>query len=193
MLTALGFRPHTGWSTVIALASVDEPLVLARERMDLSDPGGPRQAYHAASGEDLETARAVVRRAERETRSAAVRGIEGLVARLRELGHEPVAVALPLGGSAIPDSLERILAAHPLMHAAEGDLTRQAIADAAAEHSLRLTQVPGRDIAAQAGAMLGRSDLDDVLAGLGRALGPPWRKDEREATLLAWLALATYR
>src|SRR5205807_2629305 len=34
-------------------------------------------------------------------------------------------------------------------------------------------------------------DLERHLAELGRTLGPPWRQDEKLATLAAWLALAS--
>jgi hypothetical protein len=63
---------------------------------------------------------------------------------------------------------------------------------AADEHGLEVFAVPARDLMATAGRELGSSAeaLRRALTELGRPIGPPWRKDEKDATLVAWLALA---
>ena len=63
----------------------------------------------------------------------------------------------------------------------------------ASEHlSLRVTGVRERDVLARAAEATGRtaSELQRRVAEMGRALGPPWRQDEKLATLVAWVALA---
>jgi hypothetical protein len=85
-----------------------------------------------------------------------------------------------------------VLAAHMRMHAAEGELYGEAIADALDEAGLPVTLVHPRDVAASAADGLGRDagSLQRMVTAIGASLGPPWRKDEKEATLLAWTALA---
>jgi hypothetical protein len=49
-----------------------------------------------------------------------------------------------------------------------------------------------RDVLARAAEATGRtaSELQRRVAEMGRALGPPWRQDEKLATLVAWTVLA---
>jgi hypothetical protein len=37
---------------------------------------------------------------------------------------------------------------------------------------------------------LDAADLQQQITELGRSLGPPWRQDEKLASLAAWIALA---
>ena len=34
------------------------------------------------------------------------------------------------------------------------------------------------------------ADLQQLIDGLGKSLGPPWRQDEKLASMAAWIALA---
>ena len=58
-----------------------------------------------------------------------------------------------------------------------------------------MTGARERDLPALCAAALGVSEgaLRKRLAELGRELGPPWRQDQKSATLAAWLALLTRR
>ena len=63
----------------------------------------------------------------------------------------------------------------------------------ASEHlSLRVTGVRERDLLARAAEATGRpaGELQRRVAEMGRSLGPPWRQDEKLATLAAWVVLA---
>ncbi len=193
MHAALGFRPHTGWATAIALGGeVLSPVVLARRRLDLSDPAIPHQAFHTARELNLQAAQELVQQAEKTAREAAVQAIGELLADLDADDHEVIAAGIPEGTARIPSALPQILASHPYLHAAEGQLFREALALAAGHHGLHVVRVPHRELAEEAQHILGRDDesLRRALAELGRPLGPPWRQDERDATLAAWLALA---
>lgn len=151
--------------------------------------------YHAASTMGLEEAAELVRRAEGIARELATAGAGGMVAELRAAGREVVAAAVPVGGSRIPDDLRRVLGSHTLLHAAEGELFRQALMAAADQHGLGLHVVPARELIPLAEGILGQdaATLRQTLAALGRALGPPWRKDQKDATLAAWVVLAQHR
>jgi hypothetical protein len=189
MRAAVGFRPHSGWACAVAVTATRD--VVDRARVDLSAPGVPVQPFHAAAGMDLAAAAALVDHVHAVAAAAAATGLDEIAASLDAAGHELVAVGLPVGNLAIPADLETILRAHPLLHAAEGDLFRQVIAEAAQARGLSVVEVLARDMAGQARRMLGLDDaaLLSVLKDAGWRLGPPWRRDEKEATMLGWLAL----
>jgi hypothetical protein len=98
---------------------------------------------------------------------------------------------VPAGGTRAPPELARILAAHPLMHSAEGELYREVLVEAAADAGLTVSRVPGRDLAAHAASRMGcdAAAIAVKLTELGRQVGRPWRRDEKDAALAAWLAL----
>ncbi|MEX1103974.1 MAG: hypothetical protein WED87_06975, partial [Dehalococcoidia bacterium] len=89
--------------------------------------------------------------------------------------------------------LERVLKAHPLLHASEGDLFRDAVAEAAEGLGLAVSRSPWKELWAQAGAELGGLDARELVARMGAGLGPPWASDQKEACAAAVLALALDR
>lgn len=190
MRIALGFRPHSTWTVVVAIGEPGAPVV-ERHRLDLGDPSLPDQVYHAARGLDIDDAAELVRRAEQAMRTTATHGLRELIASLRPKGYEVTAAGVPTGSARLPESLGKILASHPLLHAAEGALVCDALAEAAGDQGLTVYQTAARDLAAQARTALGRDErtLQRMLDDLGRVIGPPWRRDEKDATLAAWLAL----
>ena len=95
-------------------------------------------------------------------------------------------------GRALPD-LAGILASHALIHAAEGQMFRNILAEAGRHHDLPVIEVRERELVVRCATDLAMpaEKLTRQLAEMGRALGPPWRQDQKFATLAAWLALAT--
>ncbi|HEX8797561.1 MAG TPA: hypothetical protein VF772_03065, partial [Terriglobales bacterium] len=89
-------------------------------------------------------------------------------------------------------SLEKILPSHPLLHAAEGALFRNAIMTACRNYGLSVTSVKEKEAWMRSSSELGISQegIQQHLARMGKTIGPPWRQDEKFATLAAWLALA---
>jgi hypothetical protein len=183
MRAALGFRPHSGWTTVVALGDDGGGVaLLERRRLDLIDATLPRQMYHAAAALGLEGGAAeLVRRAERNARDTATHAVGSLIADLRrDRGVDVVAVGLPAGKTRVPTELATVLRSHPLLHAAEGELYREVLGGAC---DLPVHLVEAHELGEQKQARRER------LAELGRAAGPPWRQDEKDATICAWLAL----
>ncbi len=88
-----------------------------------------------------------------------------------------------------------VLGAHVRMHAAEGELYGDALADALDDAGVMVTRVHPREVTAVAvrGLQRDAQSLQQTVNALGVRLGPPWRKDEKEATLLAWVTLADRR
>jgi hypothetical protein len=190
---ALGFRPHTGWSTVVAVGRDRGAVrVVHRGQLKIGPAQLPAQVYHAAREVGPAEAVELVGRVVGEVGGLAVAEVGAVVAALRARGQHPVAAGIPVGVTAIPAGLALILASHALLHAAEGDLYCQALADGADRHGLALALVPAPDLAARAARELGvdAAAVRDRLTALGRELGPPWRRDEKDATLAAVLALA---
>jgi hypothetical protein len=156
---------------VVVEGSAAAPVVLARQRVTLIDGALPRQPYHAASDGGMSLAEAsrliakVELAAERAARAATRDAAKGFGAD---------AVAVVGGGRAIPRELERILASHPLLHAAEGALYEEAVAEAARANGLRVELVPPGDLV-----------VSGALDALGRQIGPPWQKDHKLAAAAA--------
>jgi hypothetical protein len=94
-------------------------------------------------------------------------------------------------GRALP-SLESTLRSHAMVHAAEGELYRNAIAKAAKDLNLQCVRVPERDLYKFAAKQLRIPEpkLKARVTEMGRSQGAPWSADEKCATLVAWLGLA---
>jgi hypothetical protein len=190
---ALGFRSHSGWAALVAVAGpAMEPAVVVRRRVELSRKT-PRQPFHAAEGRPFAAAEALIRRATDEATTLAERGVEAAIAQLRAAGHEPVAGGLLLAAGRPLPGLRDVLASHALIHAAEGELFRDVLRQASRRYGLRVTEVREKDLEEQAARSLKRSpaELARRLAEWGKALGPPWTQDEKRAALVAWLALGS--
>jgi hypothetical protein len=189
---ALGFRSHSGWACLVAVAGpVAAPDVVARRRIELSRRT-PRQPFHAAEGRPFAAAESLVRRATEESVGLAERAVREAVEELKKAGHDPVAGGLLLAAGRPLPGLREVLASHALIHAAEGELFRDALRQATRRCALRLSELKERDLEAEASRTLGRTpaDVRGRVAAWGKAVGSPWTQDEKRAALVAWLALA---
>jgi hypothetical protein len=195
MELALGLRSHSGWAALVAVGRERGALrVAARTRIELvrpEDAAWAGQPYHAAEGLDLEDARSVVRRAVESARRLAARELARCARERAAEGHAARACAV-LVGTPVPDwSVEEILAVHFRMHKAEGALFTDALLRGAEACDLRALALPEKELARRAEERLGRGarEIEAELAALGRALGPPWGRDQKQAALAAWIAL----
>jgi len=161
----------------------------ARRRLELIDPADAhwsKQPYHAAEGLDPDEARDVVARGIAAARQIAARELRAAVEELQNEGRKVAACAVLLGAP-MPDwSVEEILAVHFRMHKAEGELFRNALVRAAEACRIRFVGIPENALATRADA-----ELHERIAALGKSVGPPWGKDQKEAALAAWLALSS--
>jgi len=191
MRVGIGVRDHSGWAVAVALGVVQgAPLVLERRRLLLCDPSLPRQAYHAGEHAGLEEARGIVTAVEESARTNSRRELESLVRSLRGAGHDVAGIAVAgRPGETLPP-LEAILRSHSLLHAAEGQLYREALAEAA-ESWLPVRRFVQKELFARAASALGTTPdaLRATLAALGKPLGPPWTADQKEAAAAAWIVL----
>ena len=193
----LGLAPHSGWAAAVLLGGTPQhPQVLARERLVLCDATEPesRQPYHALAALPLPEAHR--RLAHFEARARALAS-----ASVRPLAERAAAAGAPLAAAGILDAsgrgraeLAAILASHALIHAAEGDHFRAALALACQSLGVSVTRLPRGQLEARAATALGRpaQQLADAVRALGAQLGAPWGADQKCAALLAWLLLAQH-
>ncbi len=182
MRTVLGFRAHSGWAAMVAVAgAVHKPVVIERRRIIIADPQlpGSRQPYHAAAAMPFAAGEALVRGAIQSSRELARQAIVTAASDLRAQGHEVAGCAVLLGSGKVLPELAAILAAHPLIHTAEGEMFREVLLWAAREVALPAAGVREKELDA---ALLARLD------GLGKSLGPPWTRDQKYAAAAALTA-----
>ena len=192
---AVGFRAHSGWAALVAVAGpLCSPIVIDRRRIELVEPGIPKQPYHAAEKLGLKEAEKLVRRCTDTARILARQALRAVVDEMREkCRHDVVACGLLLGSGRPLTTLAATLASHALIHTAEGELFRDALRDASQHCGLPVTGVKERDLFTCAAAKL-RVPAHELLrrvTEMGRTIGPPWAEDQKHAALVGWLALVS--
>jgi hypothetical protein len=190
---ALGFSPHIGWAAVVAISGPpDAPSVVAKQRIDMATTFDTGAVYHVGQGIPLDRAEALVRSSEKTFAAIAQARIAALAAEVRDLGLELVASAVLAGGGKPLPPLDAILRSHALVHAAEGELYRRVLARASEACAIPAALVPAKDLPARVAAASGVPEkrVVSLLAELGKASGKPWARDQKDAALAAWLALA---
>ena len=171
-----------------------KPLVLARERLELTDArlAGAKQPYHAIEGLPLARAAARLAKFQAAATMRATAGVHTLVEIARAAGIEPIAAGILDSSGHASRSLAAILASHALIHTADGNHFRDALAAACAAEKLPCTRIRQRDLSGEAAQALKRAPeaLTATVAGLARDVGSPWGADQKGAALIAWLLLA---
>ncbi len=191
---ALGFRAHSGWTSLVAVTLNDSgPMVLSRRRVHLVETFTYtfRQPYHTGVKMPLDDARAFISRVESEAKRLARRAIRESQKSLLAQGYEITHTGLLLASGRPLPALPQVLASHALIHTADGELFRRALLHASARCDLTSATMKERDLLAHAFQTLHIKPniLTRRIADLGRGLGPPWTQDEKFASLIAWLAL----
>jgi len=189
---AFGMKSHSGWAALVVIGARDGELsVVDRRRIELVEEEWAKQPYHAAEELETKPARDRVEHGIEAARRIAVREMRAAVKRERERGNEVTACAV-LVGDPMPDwSTDEILAVHFRMHKAEGVLFRDVLIRAAKACGLRPVEVPEKSLAKDAEKALGipASRLSTRVSALGKSVGPPWGKDQKDAALAAMIAL----
>ena len=195
MKVAFGMKAHSGWAALVVLGIRGGELqVVDRCRMELvekDEASWAKQPYHAAEHLNAGDARDLVRRGLETARRVAVREMRTAVRRTREAGYEVTACAV-LVVDPMPDwTVDEILAVHFRMHKAEGVLFRDALARAGGACGLRLLGIPEKQLNEHAERALATSvnGARKTIASLGKSVGPPWGKDQKDASLAAMIAL----
>jgi len=161
------------------MVAVTSDVVILRERVSMVRTSGERagQPYHAAESMKLTEAEAFLARTEKIAVEMAAEAVRTAVARLAAGGYRVARAAVLVGsGKPLPE-LAKILAAHPLIHTAEGVFFREALKAACERCGLAVASVKEKEVPA---ALIART------AAMGKALGPPWTMDEKLAAAAAF-------
>jgi hypothetical protein len=191
-VTALGFRIKSGYAIAVVLAGqARSPTAVARRVVDLSDPDAPdtRQPYHDRTFKEENDARkiarrvTIVKRCAKKSMNALVREACGT----REPGKSARA-ALVVGSVIDPAQIGN---PHIRAHAHEGRLFRVVVEGALRSHGIECDVIVEKQLATRAAADLRRPDAEikRALAAFGKAVGGPWRAEEKAAATAAWIAM----
>jgi len=170
----IGVVARTGSAVAVALSGAPAaPRFLARHEIELISPGMATQPYHVAAGLDLAAGEQLVAQVESAAEKAAAGGLLALAGPLPAGAVRAVAVVVrPVS---VPGHLAGILRSHAWMHAAEGELYRQAVLAAAATCGWTARAVDQSALPA----------AEQALNALGQAAGRPWRRPEKDAARAA--------
>jgi hypothetical protein len=191
---ALGFRVHSGWGVLVAVSSSTNSVeLIERRRVVTADPKipGANQPYHFAASLSLSEAEEYLAKSAAVSESLACATIEEVVRELQERDYRLLGSAvLWAAGRPLPP-MANILGAHSLIHAAEGEFFRNAFQRACERLKISAARIKERELDEQVNATFGEaaSRLQRRIASLGRAIGPPWTKDHKLATLAAAVIL----
>jgi hypothetical protein len=190
-LAIIGLRAKTGRAIAVVLGgSRAAPLVLSKAEIKLTDPKIPEtfQPYHEVMDLTWEQSQTAVRTFTRPIETVARKALAKMIKELHAQGSKVKGVGIV--GSKDRD-LARIGNYHIRAHAAEGILFRHVLELAAESNGLPARAFPDRELEQIATSELGLSPaaIKQALGNLGQSLDPPWRGDEKQAALAAWLTL----
>jgi hypothetical protein len=194
---ALGFRVHSGWAAVVAVSGrLTSPAVTQRRRIEIAalEIPGSKQPYHAAEKLGLKEAEQFLLRCNERSVSLAKKAIGDCIDDANRKGQEVTRCGILLGSGRPLGTLAAILASHALIHTAEGEFFRKVVLDACKHHDeVQVIGVKEKELLphCENGLHISQEALKQHLSSIGRLLGPPWRQDEKLATLVAWLSLAS--
>ena len=191
---ALGFKLHTGWAALVAVAGDPEKIqVLLRQRIELLPPDSsiPRFVYHAASEMPLAEATELVKRGTKAAQEAARLAVKDAMEELSSRGVRVDVCGVLSGSTVVPNDLAAILRSHPMIHSAEGVLFQNAIVSACEGRELPVVLSREREVWVRAAATwdIAEPALRKSVDGLRKSLGPPWSADHKSATAVALIAL----
>ena len=190
MKVAFGLKAHSGWAVLVVIGKQRDELVLVdRRRIELVDQTWAKQPYHAAEGLESRVASDLVKRGTESAQRFALDEIKTAIRRERDRKNEIAGCAVVVG-TPMPDwNTDEILAVHFRMHKAEGVLFQNALVRASEKCKLNTLPVLEKEMLVQATSQLGDKVVKQI-TGLGKSVGPPWGKDQKDAALVALMVLS---
>lgn len=200
---SIGIVAHMGWVTTTTLAVIPgQPVrVIRTDRIETADPDDREasEPYHLAGGfngllREPQPADppAVVRRGLAKQRRRTLANFKRLNKTLAGSGYPLTHAGLLVGRGRMPESLEKVFAAHTQIHIAEGIAVRDAVARALRNLNVVIAEIDRKSLPAMASATLTMSAAlaNAKLKTLMPEQASPWRAEERLAALAAWVAAA---
>jgi len=183
-----GVADHSGWAILVSVSANDgSPEVVDRRRVELIEPGLPKQPYeHETAGMNAAEAERLVE----EVRESAVHCAERALSQLRSSSIALRVAPLPR----LPGSVAEAHASWHIRMRADAMLYHDALCTAAASLGIKVATFPrGEERRHAAGAMATTAErLDLFLNGLRASLGPPWQQDHQAAAARAIATLGQY-
>ena len=147
--------------------------------------------YHEAAELPFSQATVLVKRAREASQKTTRLAIEDVLHHLDSRGAEADVCGVVSSSTPVSDDLSRILRSHPLIHAAEGALFRQANVSACASSGLTVAAAREREVWSRVAAAWGLTEpgLRKEMDALRKSVGAPWNADHKTAAAVALLAL----
>jgi hypothetical protein len=191
---ALGFSAHSGWTALVALSLEDNsPHVLLRQRPHLVKifTYEFRQPYHTAEKRPPAEAHSIISCVRTDARHLAYQAIRSVQTNLQAQDYELKHCGLLLASGRPLPALPQILSSHALIHTADGELFREALIHASLRCGFEVFTAKESVLleTASHALHLQPDELVRRLTSLGSRIGSPWTRDEKFATLVAWLSL----
>ena len=184
-MIAVGLRVKSGFAIAVVLEGpASAPSAVSRRVIEMSDSRVPetRQPYHDGFYHTEEDAREIARRVKIVQRCAT----QSIAALLNDT--RATRAGLIVGSLIDP---EKVGNPHIRAHASEGRLFRTVLEEALTSRGVRCEVIVEKQLPARTAAGLRRAPraIATTLTGFGKALGSPWRADEKAAATAAWLSL----
>jgi len=195
---ALGFHMHSGWGVLVAVCGdVNSLECIARKRIVTTDTSmpGANQPYHYAVSLPLADAERHIANCAAGSERLALAAVEEMVRELGACEFRIMGAAVLLASGRPLPPLAKILAAHPLIHTAEGEFFRNTVTRACECLKIPVMAIRERELDDQAKKTFGSAAirLQSSISTLGSSIGPPWTKDHKTAALAAAIILATWK
>jgi hypothetical protein len=192
---ALGIRVHSGWGALVAV-SLESACIAILDRRRISITGttdsGASQPYHAARNLPCPEAETFLANAFAAAHTTASSGLRHVMDDLKSQESRSIGCVILMSSARPLPPLEKILAAHPLLHTAEGVFFREAFAKACESNKLPVTRIKERDLDIALKEHFGRNafKIKTQIQLQARTLGSPWTTDQKRATQAALLLLS---
>ena len=136
------------------------------------------QPYHDAQGLPIDAAERFIADAAEAAEARATSGLRQVLDDLAAQGFHATHAGIFARQYRLPGSVAAILRSHPACHAAEGQMTIDALLAACAGLGLEIVAMT-------------EERVDPRVDPVGKLIGPPWRKEHKVAATAALHALAT--
>jgi hypothetical protein len=183
---SVGVSDHCGWAVLVTVAR--DGSLLDRRRVELLDAGLPNLPHHHdCQALPIDEAVALVERVTRSANACAKACLEALE---KSLSTAIASIAMRTCPP-LPATVAERITSYQAQTKADSVMYRNALARAAEARDWSVHWYVAKDVEANAAQALGCTSIADLLQRTGKALGPPWRQDHRQAMAAAiW---ATYR
>ena len=177
-----GFRVKSGYAIAVLVGGTrSRPAAIVRAIVELSDPKAPetKQPHHDGFGVEMDDRREIARRTRIIERCAGKNVADFVRGAKAACGERLNRAALVVGSVIDPESIGN---PHIRAHAYEGQLFRTVLADALRANGVTCEVVVDKTLPHTPA-------LAKLMTEFGRALGSPWRTDEKAAATAAWMRL----